>query len=82
MHEMESGKQPRAILLLPFIVTVVVPATILLIASFDTFDLWQSSPVTRGSEPNGCPSVTLRVRFPGLAPISLIELFRATPGNR
>lgn len=35
-------KHFRAILLLPFMVTVVIPATILALTGFDTFDLWQS----------------------------------------
>jgi protein-S-isoprenylcysteine O-methyltransferase Ste14 len=41
----------RAILLLPFMVTVVVPATILLLTGPDTFDLWQSYPATRVALP-------------------------------
>ncbi len=44
---METWRHLRAILLLPFMVTVVVPTTILLIAGPDTFDLWQSYPATR-----------------------------------
>lgn len=44
---MEAWKHLRAILLLPFMVTVVVPATILLIIGPDTFDLWPSFPATR-----------------------------------
>jgi protein-S-isoprenylcysteine O-methyltransferase Ste14 len=44
---METWKHVRAILLLPFIVTVVVPATILLLTGPDTFDLWQSFPAIR-----------------------------------
>ena len=38
-------------LLLPFMVTVVVPATILLCTGPDTFDLWQSYPATRVALP-------------------------------
>src|SRR5262245_27213914 len=41
----------RAILLLPFMVTVVVPATILFLTGPDTFDLWQSYPATRVAFP-------------------------------
>ena len=48
---MEPWKHLRAILLLPFVVTVVVPATILLITGPDTFDLWPSFPATRVSLP-------------------------------
>jgi protein-S-isoprenylcysteine O-methyltransferase Ste14 len=44
---METWRHLRAILLLPFMVTVVVPTTILLIAGPDAFDLWQSYPATR-----------------------------------
>jgi protein-S-isoprenylcysteine O-methyltransferase Ste14 len=47
VDEVATGKHIRAILLLPFMVTVVVPATILLVAGFDTFDIWQSSPAAR-----------------------------------
>jgi hypothetical protein len=37
----------RAILLLLFLVTVVIPATILFLTGPDTFDLWHSYPTTR-----------------------------------
>lgn len=43
----EPWKHLRAILLLPFVVTVVVPATVLLITGPDTFDLWPSAPAAR-----------------------------------
>lgn len=44
---MSALRHFRAILFLPFMVTVVVPTTILLVAGTDTFDLWQSFPTTR-----------------------------------
>ena len=37
---MEKWKHLRAILLLPFMVTVVIPGTILFLSGVDTFDLW------------------------------------------
>jgi protein-S-isoprenylcysteine O-methyltransferase Ste14 len=40
-------KHLRAILLLPGMVLVVIPATILYVTGIDTFDLWQSQPATR-----------------------------------
>jgi protein-S-isoprenylcysteine O-methyltransferase Ste14 len=40
-------KHLRAILLLPGMVLVVIPATILYVTGIDTFDLWQSLPATR-----------------------------------
>jgi protein-S-isoprenylcysteine O-methyltransferase Ste14 len=43
---METWKHLRAILLLPFMVTVVVPGTILWQTEPDTFNLWQSVPAT------------------------------------
>ena len=43
---MSALRHFRAILLLPFTVTVVVPATILFLTGPDTFDLWQSYPTT------------------------------------
>src|SRR5262245_47856195 len=48
---MSALRHCRAILLLPFLVTVVVPATILLFTGPDTFDLWQSYPATRVALP-------------------------------
>ena len=44
---MGTWKHLRAILLLPGMVTVVIPATILLSTGLDTLDLWQSYPATR-----------------------------------
>ena len=46
---METWKHLRAILVLPFMVAVVIPATILFIAGPDTFDLWQLIPGTRAA---------------------------------
>jgi protein-S-isoprenylcysteine O-methyltransferase Ste14 len=40
-------KHLRAVLLLPGIVLVVIPGTILYVTGLDTFDLWQSLPATR-----------------------------------
>ncbi len=41
------GRHLRAILVLPFVVAVVVPAVILAVTGFDTLDLWQSALSTR-----------------------------------
>ena len=48
---MSALRHFRAILLLPSMVTVVVPATILLCTGPDTFDLWQSYPASRVALP-------------------------------
>jgi protein-S-isoprenylcysteine O-methyltransferase Ste14 len=42
---MEAWKHLRAILLLPVVVTVVIPTTLLWLLGLDTFDLWRSLPV-------------------------------------
>lgn len=47
MDDVASWKHLRAVFLLPGMVTVVIPATILLFTGTDTFDLWQSVPATR-----------------------------------
>jgi protein-S-isoprenylcysteine O-methyltransferase Ste14 len=44
---MTTLRRLRAIFLLPFMVAVAIPATVLLFTGLDTFDLWQSFPVTR-----------------------------------
>jgi hypothetical protein len=44
---MDTWKHLRAILFLPGMVLVVIPATILVLTGLDTFDLWQSLPATR-----------------------------------
>ena len=44
---METWKHLRAILLLPFLVTVVIPAIVLWLTGPDTLGLWQSAPATR-----------------------------------
>jgi protein-S-isoprenylcysteine O-methyltransferase Ste14 len=44
---METWKHIRGILLLPGVVTVVIPGTIFLLTGVDTLDLWQSYPATR-----------------------------------
>jgi hypothetical protein len=61
---METWKHIRAILLLPFIVTVVIPGTILQLMGPDTLGLWQLAPATRVGLP-----VLMRVRdeLPGEA---------------
>src|SRR6266542_237799 len=57
---MSALRHFRAILLLPFMVTVVVPATILFLTGPDTFDLWQSYPATRVGLPIlGCAFICL-----------------------
>jgi protein-S-isoprenylcysteine O-methyltransferase Ste14 len=48
---MEAWKHLRAILLLPFMVAVLIPGTLLYCTGVDTFDLWQSSPATRVALP-------------------------------
>jgi hypothetical protein len=48
---MSALRHLRAILLLPFMVAVVIPATILFLTGLDTFDLWQSYPATRVALP-------------------------------
>src|SRR5262245_63449491 len=48
---MSAMRHLRAILLLPFMVTVVIPAMILAFTGLDTFDLWQSVPPTRVALP-------------------------------
>jgi protein-S-isoprenylcysteine O-methyltransferase Ste14 len=44
---MEPWKHLRAILLLPFMVTVVIPGVILWLTGPDTLEVWQSAPATR-----------------------------------
>jgi protein-S-isoprenylcysteine O-methyltransferase Ste14 len=44
---METWKHLRAILLLPFVVTVVIPGVILWLTGPDTLGLWQSASATR-----------------------------------
>ena len=44
---MSALRHFRAILLLPVMVTVVVPGTMLFVTGPDTLDLWQSYPATR-----------------------------------
>src|SRR5215831_7300758 len=44
---MEAWKHVRAILLLPFMVTVVIPGVILWLTGPDTFGLWRPAPATR-----------------------------------
>jgi protein-S-isoprenylcysteine O-methyltransferase Ste14 len=48
---METWKHLRAILLLPFMVTVVIPGVILLLTGPDTLGVWQSVPATRVAMP-------------------------------
>ena len=57
---METWKHVRAILLLPFMVTVVIPGVILWLTGSDTLGLWQSAPATRVTLPFiGCLFVCL-----------------------
>ena len=44
---MELRKHLRAVLLLPGMVLVVIPATIVYFTGFDSFGVWQSVPATR-----------------------------------
>jgi protein-S-isoprenylcysteine O-methyltransferase Ste14 len=44
---MEMWQHLRAILLLPFMATVVIPAVILYLTGLDSLDLWQTLPATR-----------------------------------
>lgn len=44
---METWKHLRAILLLPIMVTVVVPAGLLYLTGTDTLSLWEAAPATR-----------------------------------
>jgi len=44
---MEAWKHVRAVLLLPGMVLVVTPATIVYLTGMDTFGLWQSIPLVR-----------------------------------
>ncbi len=48
---MEAWKHVRAVLLLPGMVLVVIPATIIYLNGADTFGLWQSVPPTRFALP-------------------------------
>ncbi len=48
---METWKHLRAILLLPFMVTVVIPGVILWLTGPDTLGVWQSAPATRVASP-------------------------------
>jgi protein-S-isoprenylcysteine O-methyltransferase Ste14 len=63
---MEAWKHFRAVLLLPFVVAIVVPTTILLLTGPDTLGLWQSVPATRLALPLigcafGCLGLVLMV---------------------
>jgi hypothetical protein len=44
---MEAWKHLRAIILLPVMVTLVIPVTLLWLGGMDSFDLWQSLPASR-----------------------------------
>jgi protein-S-isoprenylcysteine O-methyltransferase Ste14 len=48
---METWEHLRAILLLPFVVTVVIPGVMLWLTGLDTLGLWQSVPATRVALP-------------------------------
>jgi protein-S-isoprenylcysteine O-methyltransferase Ste14 len=48
---METWKHLRAILLLPFLVTVVIPGLVLWLTGPDSLGLWQSVPATRVALP-------------------------------
>lgn len=48
---METWKHLRAILLLPFMVTVVIPGLLLFPGDWDTLDLWERVPLSRFALP-------------------------------
>ena len=48
---MSALRHFRAILMLPFMVTVVIPGMVLFFTGPDTFGLWQSFPATRVALP-------------------------------
>ena len=56
---METWKHLRAILLLPGMLAVVIPGTILLLTGLDTLGLWQSSPAARVAIPQTGPAKVL-----------------------
>jgi protein-S-isoprenylcysteine O-methyltransferase Ste14 len=57
---MSALRHCRAILVLPFMVTVVIPGTILFLTGVDTLDLWRSHPATRVALPIlGCAFICL-----------------------
>jgi protein-S-isoprenylcysteine O-methyltransferase Ste14 len=57
---MEAWKHLRAVLLLPFLVTVVIPGTIVYLNGVATFGLWQRYPATRVGLPIlGCVFICL-----------------------
>ena len=69
---METWKHLRAILLLPVMGTVVIPAFILWLTGPDTLGLWQSVPATRV----GLPVLGGALVFLGLVPmVATIRLF-------
>ena len=47
MGDVATLKHLRAILLLPVMITVVIPGTVLFITGFDTLDLWQTESLER-----------------------------------
>jgi protein-S-isoprenylcysteine O-methyltransferase Ste14 len=58
--DLATWKHLRAILVLPFMVTVVIPGTILFLTGVDTLDLWRSHPATRVALPIlGCAFICL-----------------------
>ena len=71
---METWKHLRAVLLLPVMVTVVVPGTLLYLTGLDSFDLWQSVPATRVALPVlGCAFICLGLPLM----VATIRLFMA-----
>lgn len=69
---MEAWKHLRAVLLLPGIVTVVIPATILAWSGPDPFGLWQTVPATQVA----LPILGLLLIGPGLClMVATIRLF-------
>jgi protein-S-isoprenylcysteine O-methyltransferase Ste14 len=67
---METWKHLRAILLLPFMVTVVIPGVILWLTGLDTLEVWQSAPATRVALP------VIAILFVGLGLVLMVATIR------
>lgn len=67
---METWKHLRAILLLPFMVTVVIPCLVLWLTGPDTLGLWESAPATRFALP------VVGLLFVGLGLVLLVATIR------
>lgn len=67
---MEIWKLLRAVLLLPVMVTVVVPDVIVWLTGPDTFGLWDSAPTTR------FPFPVIGLLFEGLGLVLMVATIR------